>query len=103
MFKNVNISLHYSKSKKFNRNFIINKNKIFKIFYNLKKEDQKNKIKILQSFKKNYKYSYSKKLVNNFKKYKNVILIGMGGSILGFKSIFSFLRHDINKRFFFFR
>ena len=101
MFKNVNISLHYSKSKKFNRNFIINKNKIFKIFYNLKKEDKKNKIKILQSFKKNYKYSYSKKLVNNFKKYKNVILIGMGGSILGFKSIFSFLRHDINKRFFF--
>tara|TARA_A100001011_G_scaffold393416_1_gene483194 strand:+ start:730 stop:1896 length:1167 start_codon:yes stop_codon:yes gene_type:complete len=51
---------------------------------------------ILSSMKDNYKDSYSKKLIYNLKKYKNVNLIGMGGSILGTKTIYSFL--DIKKK-----
>jgi len=30
---------------------------------------------------------------NNFKKYKTIVIIGMGGSILGAKAIYSFLKH----------
>ena len=101
MLNGVNISFHYPKSKKFNKNFSINKKKILKILLNFKKKDQKNEMKIFQSFKKNYEYDYSIKLLKNFKKYKNVILIGMGGSILGYKAIFSFLKQDIKKNFFF--
>ena len=51
---------------------------------------------ILSSMKDNYKDSYSKKLIYNLKKYKNVNLIGMGGSILGTKTIYNFL--DIKKK-----
>ena len=101
MLNEVNISFHYPKSKRFNKNFAINKKKILKILFNLKKKDQKNEKKIFQFFKKNYEYDYSNKTLKNFKKYKNFVLIGMGGSILGFKAIFSFLKQDINKNFFF--
>ena len=38
---------------------------------------------------------------NNFKKYKTIVIIGMGGSILGTKAIYSFLRHKIKKKLIF--
>ena len=37
----------------------------------------------------------------NFKKFKTIIIIGMGGSILGTKAIYSFLKHKIKKKFIF--
>ena len=37
----------------------------------------------------------------NFKKFKTIIIIGMGGSILGSKAIYSFLKYKINKKFIF--
>ena len=37
----------------------------------------------------------------SYKKFKTVIIIGMGGSILGAKAIYSFLRHKIKKKFIF--
>ena len=56
---------------------------------------------IIKSLKKNYRDSYSKKTLNRLKKYSEIILIGMGGSILGSRSIYSFLRNKIKKNFFF--
>mgnify|MGYP001219487949 CR=1 FL=1 len=38
---------------------------------------------------------------NNFKKYKTIVIIGMGGSILGAKAIYSFLKHKIKKKLIF--
>lgn len=38
---------------------------------------------------------------SNFKKYKTIVIIGMGGSILGTKAIYSFLRHKIKKKLIF--
>ncbi len=55
---------------------------------------------ILLSMKNNYKDSYNKKLILNLKKFKNVNLIGMGGSSLGAKAIYSFL--GSKKKFYFF-
>ncbi len=46
---------------------------------------------ILSSMKNNYRDSYDKRLISNFKKYKNINLIGMGGSSLGSKAIYNFL------------
>ena len=58
--------------------------------------------KFLQSYKKNYKYTFDKKLINKYKKIKNVNIIGMGGSSLGAKAIYSFLKNRIKKNFYFF-
>ena len=56
---------------------------------------------VLDSLSQNYKDSYSQKEISKFDKFKNFIIIGMGGSILGAKSIFSFLRSKIKKNFIF--
>tara|TARA_B100000780_G_scaffold47375_1_gene29479 strand:+ start:806 stop:1963 length:1158 start_codon:yes stop_codon:yes gene_type:complete len=59
----------------------------------------KEKSAILDSLSTNYKDSYSKKIVSKSKNYKNVRVIGMGGSILGTEAIFDFLRPKIKKSF----
>ena len=52
---------------------------------------------IINSLKPSYKYSYPKNLILKYKKFKVINLIGMGGSILGTKAIFNFLRKKIKK------
>ena len=66
-----------------------------------KKEKWFNEIKLLESLKKNYKYSYSKNQIYKLKKAKNYRLIGMGGSTLGAETIYQFLNHKIKKKFIF--
>jgi len=43
-----------------------------------------------------------KEVVKKFSKYKNIVIIGMGGSILGTKSIYSFLKTKVKKKSVFF-
>ena len=62
----------------------------------------KKKTQLLQSLKKNYKYSFNNKLIQNAKKYKLLRIVGMGGSSLGAKAIYDFLRKKIKKNFYFF-
>ena len=58
---------------------------------------------VTNSLKLSYKYSYSNKFLNKFKnKFSSIRLIGMGGSILGTKAIYSFLNSQIKKKIFFF-
>jgi len=65
--------------------------------------DLKNfEIPLLQSYEKDYEFDFSKETVKKFSKYKNIVVIGMGGSILGTKSIYSFLKKKIKKQVFFF-
>ena len=61
----------------------------------------KEKNEVIESTKNSYKDSYSEKQLTSFKKYSEVILIGMGGSILGSRSIYSFLKDKIKKKFIF--
>ena len=64
--------------------------------------NQKNN-EVINSLKLNYKYSYSKRFLNNLKKkYNKIRLIGMGGSILGTKAIFNFLDFKSKKKLYFF-
>ncbi len=73
-----------------------------KIFYkNLVKNrtEQKN---LINSFTKTYSYSFDKKKIIKFKKFKIFQVYGMGGSSLGAKAIYDFINHKINKKFYFF-
>ena len=57
---------------------------------------------VLDSLSSNYKNSYNKKTILKFKKYNNINVVGMGGSILGTESIYFFLKSKIKKNFFFY-
>ena len=57
---------------------------------------------LLNSLKKDYKYSYNKKNLKKFKKFNSYNLIGMGGSTLGAEAIYNFLRSKIKKNFYFY-
>ena len=85
-------------SKKINQNLWKTK----KLFKALKTDLENFEIPLVQSYEKNYLYDFSPAIIKKFSKYKNLVIIGMGGSILGTKSIYSFLRTKIKKNVFFF-
>ena len=70
------------------KNFKLDKKNINtkKILTELLKEDNK----ILQSLSNNYSNSYTKKSLSKYKNFKNIRIIGMGGSSLGTRAIYSF-------------
>ena len=76
------------------------KNKSLKIRKNLQSIIN-DKNEILNSLSKNYKDSYKKNLINKYKAFSNYRIIGMGGSILGTRTIYEFLQHKIKKNFLF--
>jgi len=64
-------------------------------------KDDKNEV--LNSLKSEFKYTYSNKFIKKFRgKFSFIRLIGMGGSILGTKAIYSFLNKKIKKKIYFF-
>ena len=67
------------------------------------KEDLKRLLKeknmILESLSSSYQNSYSKKTISKIKNYKNIRVIGIGGSILGTEAIYDFLKPKIKKKF----
>jgi glucose-6-phosphate isomerase len=90
---------------------IITKNIYFKNFNKKYSSSVNNKLKfllkenneILNSLKSSYKYSYSNKFIDKYKKKFSILrIIGMGGSILGTKAIFNFLKKRIKKKVIFF-
>ena len=57
---------------------------------------------LLNSFTENYQYSFKENIFKKYKNYKNINLIGMGGSILGTEAIYDFLKFKIKKKIKFF-
>ena len=81
---------------------------LFKNFKNKKKTQDIKKIlknfiekndQVFQSLGKNYRDSFKKKNLKFFKNYKDIKVIGIGGSSLGTKAIYSFLKYKIKKNF----
>ena len=80
-------------------------------FINFKKKSKNSKVKkkfshllkennsIIKSLGKFYKYFFEKKYIKKFKNNSNFRIIGMGGSSLGTKAIYDFLKDKINKNF----
>ena len=56
---------------------------------------------VITSLTNEYKYSYTKKFLKKFKKFKFIRIFGMGGSSLGAHGIYDFLKHKIKSDFFF--
>ncbi len=61
----------------------------------------KEKSEVLKSLNADYKNNYNKKIISKFKRYSNIRIVGMGGSILGAEAINEFLKHKIKKNFYF--
>jgi len=85
-------------SKNFSKNLQITKEN----FRSLKSDIKNFEISILQSYEKKYELDFFPETIRKFSKYKNVVIIGMGGSILGTKAIYNFFRAKVKKKFFFF-
>ena len=82
-YKNISIKINNSRVKKYLK-FLLKEN-----------------LPLLDTLKKNYQYSYSKKTVLNLKKFSSFRIIGMGGSTLGAQAIYNFLKIKIKKKIIF--
>ena len=95
----------------FHKNFIRRNHCKKSEFKNLKKSFNKIFIQILNEIKleknvfnslsNNYNFSFKKKDLAKYKKFKNIVVVGMGGSILGSEAIYFFLKRKIKKNLFF--
>ena len=72
-----------------------------KIFKNVTSEINSSS-KTLNILNKNFKFNFKTEDLQSFKKFRNIALIGMGGSILGSEAIYNFLEKKIKKNFYFF-
>ena len=68
--------------------------KVYEIFENLLKDQPS----FFKTLKPTYKYSYSKRALSKYKKFLNIRIIGMGGSVLGSEAIHDFLKKKIKKK-----
>ena len=88
-------------SKKFKINLTKKLSKKFdKIFLEIK-NDIKNSHKTLNVLDKNYKFNFNIKDLKKFKKFKSIVIIGMGGSILGANAIYNFFLSQMKKKIYF--
>ena len=103
MKKNIkNFTLENNINKNYFENNLYLKDKI-RINETIKKtyekiDDEKNTFHVLS---KKFNFAFNKYSFKNFIKYKTIIIVGMGGSILGAHSIYSFLKKKVNKNFIF--
>ena len=81
------------------KNFKINKNSLSVKKNLISLINSRNEV--LKSLSDNYKNNYTKKFTLMFKKLSNFRVIGMGGSILGSKAIYGFLKEKVKKNFVF--
>ena len=86
--------LSFKSNKNLNANFIKNLKKIIDSL------DVNNNI--FYSLSHKFKFNFNIKDLQKFRKFKEVVIIGMGGSILGSEAIYSFFKNKIKKDFLFF-
>ena len=78
-----------------------NNKKVKRLFSEILQK-KKTDYKVIDTFSNNYQYSYNKKKISKFKKYKTISIFGLGGSSLCIKSIYDFLRFKIRKKVYFY-
>ncbi len=76
-------------------------NKLKRILFEILQK-KKLSYRIIDTFSNNYQYSYNKKKITKFKKYKTISIFGLGGSSLCIKAIYNFLRFKIRKKVYFY-
>ena len=88
--RNVNKNSYTKLSKKFD-----------KVLFNIKNDLKKDK-KTINILDNKFKFNFKTNNLSKFKKFKNIAIIGMGGSILGAETIFNFFESKIKKKIYFF-
>ena len=78
-----------------------NNQKIKKLFSEILQK-KNSSFRVIDTFSNNYQYSYSKKNITRFKKYKTISVFGLGGSSLCIKAIYDFLKFKIRKKVYFY-
>ena len=66
------------------------------------RESIENPNNIFNVLSDNYKLNFKIKELKRFSKFNNLVIIGMGGSILGSEAIYGFLKKKIKKKIYFF-
>ena len=102
MKKNNLITKNYIKDNYINKKKIIKLSKNFTKIIEKVKNDIQDQEKTLNVLSKNYNFNFKIKDLQKFKKFKIVVVIGMGGSILGAEAINTFFEEKIKKKFYFF-
>ena len=85
-----NINKNYFKNNSYLKDKIRINKIIKKTYENI--DDEKNNFHVLS---KKFIFDFDKNNFKNFTKYKTIIIIGMGGSVLGAHSIYSFLKKKV--------
>ena len=78
-----------------------NNQKIKRLFSEILKKKNSN-YRVIDTFSKNYQYSFNIKKITRFKKFKAISIFGLGGSSLGIKAIYDFLKFKIRKKVYFY-
>ena len=78
-----------------------NNQKIKGLFFEILKKKNSN-YRVIDTFSKNYQYSFNIKKITRFKKFKAISIFGLGGSSLGIKAIYDFLKFKIRKKVYFY-
>ena len=94
ILKNFVNESHFKLKKKISvKKFTVNIKKIFK---QIKLNNN-----VFFSLNKNFSYSFKFNEIKKYKKFKNIVLIGMGGSILGAEAIHCWFRNKLKRNFLF--
>ena len=93
--KNINFKIFTPKQYRKKKSVYIKKK--FEADFKRIKENILLKQSVFHSFSKKFKLNLSFNKLNKFKKFKKIVIIGMGGSILGAESIYCFLEKKIRK------
>jgi len=91
-----NINKNYFNNNLYSADKILTNKSIKNIYRNL--DYKKNTFNVLSD---NFLLDFNKSNLKYFKKYNTIVIIGMGGSILGAKAMYSFLKQKIKKNFLF--
>ena len=78
-----------------------NNQKIKKLFSEILKK-KNSSYRVINTFSNNYKYSYDKKKIARYHKYKTISIFGLGGSSLCIKAIYDYLGFKIRKKVYFY-
>ena len=89
-----NIFVNQAHNKRISKNFS-------QLFARLE-QDINDPKKTLYVLNKDFKFNFNNKDIKQFKSFKTIAIIGMGGSILGTEAIYNFLKIKIKKKNIFF-
>lgn len=96
------IKKNITKKNNLNRKSIPKLTKNFQKIIKEIKESIENSNNTFNVLSDNYKFNFKIKELRRFSKFNNLVIIGVGGSILGSEAIYEFLKKKIKKKIYFF-